>query len=425
MAGRAAGFWSYVRADDKAIGGRITTLAESISAAYEMLTGDPLDLFLDRDSIEWGDAWKQRIEEAIAGTTFFIPVVTPRYFASEQCRRELVRFMATARQLGLTELLLPIYYVRVPELDASQPEDELMSLVKNTQWEDWRELSLEDDDSSAVRKGVRNMASRLADIGARVASVPERVDAPSTGIDKSADEEDGPGFIDVLAQGEEAMPRMSAAAEAIAIAVEQVGTLMEASSEEVRAADARGAGFAARLKIARDLAGRLDAPAQVIEDQGREFGRAVLESDPAVNAILDAVEGAIGPDESAQSEEIEEALEFVETMRQLAQSTDYGMGELRTFATGLDDISTISRDIRRPATQMKKGLQGMVDAQALIQAWGDRARALDDRSSEQGEATSESEPNEQDTASEGGPPGRTDADGQNGRSGNGPSASPP
>jgi len=49
------GFWSYVHADDDADGGRVSRLAHDVAAQFEMLTGEKIDLFLDRDDIEWGE----------------------------------------------------------------------------------------------------------------------------------------------------------------------------------------------------------------------------------------------------------------------------------------------------------------------------------------------------------------------------------
>ncbi len=49
------GFWSYVHADDEAEGGRILRLARDVAGQFEMLTGEPLTLFLDKDAIKWSD----------------------------------------------------------------------------------------------------------------------------------------------------------------------------------------------------------------------------------------------------------------------------------------------------------------------------------------------------------------------------------
>lgn len=86
------GFWSYVHADDEAEGGRIACLARDVSSQFEMLTGDTLELFLDRDAIKWGDDWKNKVDSSLASVAFFIPVLTPRYFKSPECRRELQFF---------------------------------------------------------------------------------------------------------------------------------------------------------------------------------------------------------------------------------------------------------------------------------------------------------------------------------------------
>ena len=53
------GFWSYVHADDAAEGERVSGLARDVSDQYELMTGEKVRLFLDRDAIEWGDQWRR------------------------------------------------------------------------------------------------------------------------------------------------------------------------------------------------------------------------------------------------------------------------------------------------------------------------------------------------------------------------------
>lgn len=63
---KTIGFWSYVKADDEAEGGRISRLARDLVAQIQMLTGESMDLFLDRDAIEWGEIWRDRIATSLA-----------------------------------------------------------------------------------------------------------------------------------------------------------------------------------------------------------------------------------------------------------------------------------------------------------------------------------------------------------------------
>ena len=99
---RPGAFWSYVRKDDKAEGGRIVHLAQLLSQRIELLTGeDSFRIFVDNTSIHWGHHFEKKLEEAIVDTTMFICVITPRYFKSRACRDELRLFASTAKRLGL------------------------------------------------------------------------------------------------------------------------------------------------------------------------------------------------------------------------------------------------------------------------------------------------------------------------------------
>uniref|UniRef100_UPI0013E05CCC toll/interleukin-1 receptor domain-containing protein n=1 Tax=Pseudomonas viridiflava TaxID=33069 RepID=UPI0013E05CCC len=93
-------FLSYARDDDRASRGRILRLAEMIADEYESLTATKLKIFVDREDILWGQAWEERIDNALQETTFFIPVLTPRYFNSDPCRKEFLDFYNAATDLG-------------------------------------------------------------------------------------------------------------------------------------------------------------------------------------------------------------------------------------------------------------------------------------------------------------------------------------
>jgi len=69
---KAQGFWSYVHKDDKTESGRISQLARDVVAQYEMITGEAIELFLDRDSLEWGDEWQAKVDASLASVAFFI-----------------------------------------------------------------------------------------------------------------------------------------------------------------------------------------------------------------------------------------------------------------------------------------------------------------------------------------------------------------
>ncbi|MBB4969017.1 toll/interleukin-1 receptor domain-containing protein [Saccharothrix violaceirubra] len=178
----AVGFWSYAHRDDESARGGVLRLAAAIAEEYDLLTGRTLEMFVDRDGLAWGDNWKERIDAGLAGATFFIPVVTPRYFNRPECRREFVDFSAQARSLGLEEFILPIRYVPVPDLDVDSP-DELKATVARTQYVDWSELRLLDESSGEYRRALHELAARLVDIESRMVEVQREAETSPEGDD--------------------------------------------------------------------------------------------------------------------------------------------------------------------------------------------------------------------------------------------------
>ena len=162
-----AGFWSYAHDDNKLDGGGILELARLIMEEYNLLTGEPLELFIDSESIEWGNEWRQRIEHALSETTFFIPIITPRYFVRDECRRELLEFTAKAKSLGIEELILPILYIETPNLSAENP-DEAVALVARMQYADWCSARFLEPNSREYRSAVNALARRLVTIAEHV-----------------------------------------------------------------------------------------------------------------------------------------------------------------------------------------------------------------------------------------------------------------
>jgi TIR domain len=70
--------------------------------------GCEFPIFQDRSDIRWGQQWRQRIDESLDSVTFFIPILSPSFFASTECRYELGRFLDREQRLGRSDLILAI-----------------------------------------------------------------------------------------------------------------------------------------------------------------------------------------------------------------------------------------------------------------------------------------------------------------------------
>lgn len=163
----AIAFWSYAHKDDERVEGKIVQLVERVSREYALLTGYPqersTDLFLDCRTIEWGEDWSQRIDQALTTAALLIPVLSPLYFARPECRRELEAFASDGQPAGRRESILPILYVPIPNFTADNP-DRLVAAASRLRYEDWTGLRLRDFDSQESRQAVNRLARRLGQL---------------------------------------------------------------------------------------------------------------------------------------------------------------------------------------------------------------------------------------------------------------------
>lgn len=155
-------FLSYVRDDDTHDLGRISDLRIRLEGEVRIQTGRPFPIFQDRNDINWGDQWKERIKGAIDSISFLIPIMTPSYFRSHMCREEFEAFLLRERALGLPRLILPIYYVSADEMDdAAKHPDDMATVLRERNWSDWRELRFPPLDHPVIREQIAALAKNI------------------------------------------------------------------------------------------------------------------------------------------------------------------------------------------------------------------------------------------------------------------------
>lgn len=365
------GFWSYVHDDDEVDGGLIVRLAHLLEGEYSMITGRRLRIFVDRRDIAWGDEWRRRIDEALTGT-FFIPIITPRYFQSDECRAELVKFAGNAQSLGVTELLLPLLYVEVDDLNEDS-DDELKALVARTHYGDpWTALRLEDERSGAYRQAVHRLAERLVEIAESVRPPEERLGThPGSESDPEPDEDDR-GVVDKLADMEAALPLWTKTMEQFTPIMERIDEIMKEAVRRAERADAAGKGFAGRVAAAQYIGTNIAEPAEEFYELASRYGSELMAIDAGVLTFVRMVqEGSISNEEQdAAAEAFNTVRELVETSRTTAMSID-------EFVATLDEMSRFSKHLREPVTRLQEGLRMVRDGQSVMDEWIQRIDAID------------------------------------------------
>ena len=160
------GFFSYSRNDDEGDGGAVSALANRIFFELRTQLGrnsENFKLWRDKEALATGDQWKEKLREAVSQSVFFIQMVTPSAMNSGFCRFEFESFIEREKELGRDDLMFPILYVSVPELDAKPAStDPVISIVKERHYDDWRQIRYLDANSPDVRRTVGQFCSVIS-----------------------------------------------------------------------------------------------------------------------------------------------------------------------------------------------------------------------------------------------------------------------
>lgn len=159
----ALAFMSYVNEDDHHENGELTRFRERLSGEVRMQTGEPFEIFQDRQDIKWGQQWQERIDQSLNAVTFLLPIITPAFFKSAACRAELERFLKREEELRRGDLILPVYYVNCALLNDKEKlqHDPLAQIIAARQYVDWRELRFEPFTTPQVGKTFAKLAEQI------------------------------------------------------------------------------------------------------------------------------------------------------------------------------------------------------------------------------------------------------------------------
>ncbi|MER7860653.1 toll/interleukin-1 receptor domain-containing protein [Amycolatopsis japonica] len=353
-----SGFWSYVHKDDEAEGERISQLARDVVAQFEMISGEGISLFLDQDSIEWGDEWRPKVDAALASIAFFVPILTPRYFQSKECRRELNFFARRAKDLGVSELIMPIKYIDFPALSEDDPMDDAIILARSFQWEDWTELRFSSRTSPEYRQAIAKMADRIhrAYLSTEKTEIePDRTD--------SHDDDDTLGSVEIIAKAEQSFPAWTSTLEQLGEAITAIGTLMQKAADENQSST--NSTYGARLVMINRVARELEEPTTRVESLANEYSKQLHAVDDGLSLIFQMIPSEIKNKTSSPGE----VYSFTKSITDLASSASESLDFLETFIETLGPVERTARTIRPVVRRLRKSLTLLLEARELTQNW--------------------------------------------------------
>ena len=365
VASSAGAFWSYAHEDDKLDRGNVLTLAALLRDEFSLITGEEMNIFVDREAIEWGQEWRARIDNALVATTFFIPVLTPRYFSRPECRRELLDFVGQAESLGVKDFVMPILYVDVPGLQADN-QDEAIALTARMQYVDWRPLRVAGPDSSEFRAGVHKLAQRLAAVSSAVEELQALRETAT--LREDVDEAEAAGLVELTEEIGRVLPDWLEAVEGSVVNDAQHRATAETYLTRLRRLERAGAPASARFAVLARLAEDELPLAQRHREIATRYLSRTVELDPLVHRAIRAVE---------------EHGEGLDLLVDLRAGVAEAMEEIRRGDAGPPegwesgiDFARRFRHVSRRWKQLEESYDGtrviVAESNALVSAWAKR-----------------------------------------------------
>ncbi len=373
---QAVAFWSYAHEDDALDGGHVLRLADRIRDEFALITAGELRLFVDRDGIEWGDEWRRRIDDALVETTFFIPIVTPRYFTRPECRRELLTFVGRAESLGAVELVLPILYIPVPDLEETN-SDEAIALVARMHYSNWTELRLVDPMSEAYRHQIHDLAKRLSDL---CESLGERQLAREGAVLEQVEQGQVPQDLQgLLASIDRLLPDWFEAVQAGEVLDAQQRAVTETYNRKLRRLKASRSAHSAQLAVLMRWAND-DLPiSEQFLRHAETYASRTIQLDPLVHSVVSLAEQipAAAPLLDTLRAGVEDAVRAIESSERKAAEVRDDPEHYMWMHDFARRNARLSRTWKQVGENYAREFVLIHEANALVAGWAERLGKLD------------------------------------------------
>ncbi len=358
-------FFSYSHEDNKANNNRIRYLYEDIKNEYKALTGEqPESGFIDINDIRLGDKWKEVITDNLNNLPIFLPVISPWYFNSENCRDEFKIFYEKTL-IDEFCLIIPIFYIHVESFIDADPRAELLRIVNETQYLDFTATRFKPRDSEEYKMKVNEIVKRIIEGNKeleRRSVVQEHVEEERDNSDYF-ENDDAPGYLDELADFDAVFDLIIAIQYKIGDQIKKVAEVMDEGTSELNTYNLQKKPMSAKLLLIKKNARSLAEPVDGLYNFCNEYSEKMVVLDRKVIAFLSVFSAT----QDTQSTESIQGLEnSLEKLVSNAKIMSDGLPELlRTF----EWISKMSKDFRPILRKMNVAFTTLKEANLAFTRW--------------------------------------------------------
>ncbi|MEZ5354271.1 MAG: TIR domain-containing protein [Bryobacteraceae bacterium] len=134
------------------------------------------EVFQDRAELKWGENWKQRIDQSLDSVTFLIAILSPSFFQSRECVRELERFRERELRMGRSDLILAVIWITPDEITGES--DQLGAFLRERQYTSWEDYRHYESYPVEGKKRIESLARDVKAAIRRVHTPPAPTPAP-------------------------------------------------------------------------------------------------------------------------------------------------------------------------------------------------------------------------------------------------------
>lgn len=208
---------------------------------------------------------------------------------------------------------------------------------------------------------------------ARIFAGPRPADETARGAivkdEVGVEAEEEPGFLEVLADMESAMPEMSQSLTHMTGVIERLGGLSERGTQDMEANDRQGGGASGRLLVALRFAEALNDPADALERIAANYEDQLGRVNRGMNYLIEQVEQ--DPDKA------QELGELPQSLRTMADAAQEGLEKGVVLADTILGLASAARPLRAPTRRIHDALKRVAASGTVIRGWSDRMdRAL-------------------------------------------------
>ena len=102
-----------------------------VDELYTAINKLGIHIFYDKEELEWGDNWKDRILNGVQDSEFAIIVISENFFGSEWTERELDEFLNRQDESGQKIILPLLYNISVDDLRQKYPKVSDIQAISN------------------------------------------------------------------------------------------------------------------------------------------------------------------------------------------------------------------------------------------------------------------------------------------------------